>query len=192
MIKNSVRMHTSGPPEIKHDQKIIAKLKSAAEETISLLRSQLLPKYDPRGTCSQQICTDTDTDEVLVVHDDCNYSFSASFSGFVFSMIDKFPSEVAVITLRKIDAMAEWNAHRSKEAAGALSIEWMQIDNHCPNAPFPVALYPVKNKDDVDEYYNEVERPFLSIAVVLAPHHKSNIIVSILWKKLTDILRRLL
>ena len=69
-------------------------------------------------------------------------SFRASFSGFVFSLIDGVPTEIALILLRKVEAMAEWSLHRSTEATVVLSIGGMQIDNHCPNAPFLIAMRP--------------------------------------------------
>jgi hypothetical protein len=97
----------------------------------------------------------------------------------VLSLIDRVPSEVAVVTVRKVVAMAEWNAHRSAEATAALSVGWLEIDNHCPNAPFPVALAPsqVKVDDDTGSDNEYTSRPFLSIGIVLAPSHKSSITV---------------
>lgn len=180
MIKNSVRMHTDGlSNEMKHDKDIIMKLKKAAETATSLLRSQALQKYDPSEEHSTSIYSQKGSDETITDRDDCNYSFRASFRGFVFSLVDKFPSEVGVITIRNIHAMSEWNAHRSKESTAALSVGLMQIDNHCPNAPFPVVLCPTPSRDEDTEIdVLENERPFLSIGIVLAPRHKSDITVS--------------
>ena len=173
-------MHTDGlSHEIKHEKKLISKLQKASDKAIALLHSQSLQKYDPSekhnsGNFSQKCDHKCDA-----VGDDCNYSFRASFRGFVLSLVDSFPSEVGVITIRNIDAMSEWNSDRTKESTAALSIGWIQIDNHCPNAPFPVVLCPTPSRDIVD--YNDTtgkDTEFLSIGIVLAPRHKSGIIVS--------------
>jgi hypothetical protein len=139
----------------------------------------MLPKYNPKLKSSEEVPFDKLIEDPSS-SDDCHYYFRASLSGLVLSLIDKVPSEVAVITFRKIVAMSEWNSSRTKEATAALSIDWTQIDNHCPNASFPVALFPSKERssDEVGSDSSEVDRAFLSAGVVLAPTHKSNITVS--------------
>jgi len=154
-------------------------MRSAANTTISLLRSKALPKYSSKVNYSNKISAERRQKELSTTCDDCQYSFRASISGFIISLIDKVPSEVALVTVRKINAMAEWNAHRSTEATGALSVGWMQVDNHCPNAPFPVALSPSQVKQDENTGCDkeEADDPFLSVGIVLAPSHKSMITV---------------
>ena len=87
------------------------------------------------------------------------------------------PTEIALILLRKVEAMAEWSLHRSTEATVVLSIGGMQIDNHCPNAPFLIALRPGEQIYDDDNNKQE-EKIFLSIGLLFAPCHKSGIVVS--------------
>ncbi len=176
-----MRLHTSGSSDKKqHSKRLHEMLKIAADKSLALLRSNVLPRYNPRVTnLSKSIQSLVSLRANGQKVKDCNYSFRASFSGFVFSLIDKVPSEIAVISLRKVDAMAEWNALKNTESSGAISIGWMQLDNHCPNAPFPVALCQSLNRDDIDDDGNEIERPFLTIGVVRAPRHKSNTTVSI-------------
>ena len=180
VIKNSVRMHTDGS-RTYHGDDLRMKIEAAGERAISLLRSQLIPKYDPQTNNGKTVIIQNQNNAAVNTNGDCNYSFSASFRGFVFSLVDRVPTEVGVITIRNLEAMSTWNTQRSKEATGALSIGWIQIDNHCPNAQFPVALCPSERKEntetDNDTESNVSEKPFLSIGVVVAPHHKSNIMV---------------
>jgi len=110
----------------------------------------------------------------------CKYSVTAFFSGFVISFIDSVPSEIAVVSVKKLDCIAQWDRNRESDATAAISIGWLQIDNHCPNAPFPVAFTPLITQD-VDETPIDSQGDqyaFLSVGIVLAPHHKSNIMVS--------------
>jgi Vacuolar protein sorting-associated protein len=141
----------------------------------------MLPKYNPRQKLNSDILDPTRSKECCDVINDCQYYFRASISGLVLSFIDKVPSEVGVVTIRKIVAMSEWNSSRTSEATAALSIDWLQIDNHCPNASFPVALFPSKggSTDGFVSEFSEVDYPFLSVGIVLAPKHKSRITVRI-------------
>lgn len=182
VIKNSVRMHTSGPlSHMAYDDRIVKLLKSAANTSIILMRSGMLSKYDPKLKFRSGISNARQKEERCTFMSDCQYYFRASVSGLVISFIDQVPSEVAVVTFRKIVAMSEWNSSRTSEATAALSIDWLQIDNHCPNASFPVALCPSNGRtiDDVASEFTEVDRPFLSVGIVLAPNHKSRITVSL-------------
>lgn len=113
------------------------------------------------------------------------YSFRAEFSGFLFSFVDSAPSEVAVATLRNVNALARWNSQRTSDASFIVSIGWLQFDNHVPNAPFKVAIRPetiakaVENDDNKAEVEinHEVGAPLLVVALALAPKHKSGIVV---------------
>eukprot|EP00979_Chaetoceros_neogracilis_P008148 scaffold1801_cov253-Chaetoceros_neogracile.AAC.5 len=160
VIKNSVRMHRSGGAHnFPHDEDLTTMLRAAANTTILLLRSKALPKYSSKVNYSHKISAERRQKELSSTCDDCQYSFRASLSGFALSLIDKVPSEVALITVKKVDVMAEWNAHRSTEATGALSVGWMQV-----------------KKDQKPGCDKEQKRsPFLSVGIVLAPSHKSTI-----------------
>ena len=108
-----------------------------------------------------------------------NYFFKVSFSGFIFSLVDSVPSEIAVASLRNIYCESKWNSHRDDDASAVASIEWMQIDNHCPNASFPVAFCPDESLGG-EEYSERISNetiPFLSVELVFAPRHKSGITV---------------
>lgn len=104
------------------------------------------------------------------------FSFRMEFSGFVFSLVDSSPSEIAVASLRNINALARWNNLRSTDATLLLSIGWLQVDNHIPSAPFKVAVRPDMSKHQEDSGGPD-SAPLLVIAVAFAPKHKSRIIV---------------
>jgi hypothetical protein len=120
--------------------------------------------------------------------DDTIFSFRASFCGFSCSLIDKIPSEIALITFKDIDVSANWNKKRSTDSTAMVSVGWLQVDNFVPSAPFPVAVCPVKedarelkvaneNQEsrDVDD---EQPSPLLLVGFTFAPKHKSGILVS--------------
>merc|ERR1711957_711824 len=106
----------------------------------------------------------------------------------VTKSIDYVPSEIATASLRAVSFESKWNSWRTDDAAVLLSIGWMQVDNHCPNAPFPVAVCPDQlASNDVEGQEVEVGEgqegkvnknsiPFLSFGLVLAPEHDSGIL----------------
>ncbi len=114
------------------------------------------------------------------------YSIRAEFSGFLFSLIDSTPSEIAVATLRNFNVLARWNGIRTNEASLMLSVGWLQIDNHVPSAPFKVAVRPdiLRRNDGEFAVDSESEHgsclidttPLLLVAIAFAPKHKSGII----------------
>ena len=117
---------------------------------------------------------------------DERYSFRALFKGFTLSIVDQVPSEIAVVSLRDVVASAKWNEQRTTDALAVVSIGWLQIDNHCPNAPYPVALYPddrgqdadreAVSSDYVDGNQSGCRQPFLNIGLTFAPRHSSGIV----------------
>ncbi len=104
------------------------------------------------------------------------FSFRVEFSGFLFSLVDSAPSEIALASLRNVNALARWNKLRSTDATLLLSIGWLQVDNHIPSAPFKVAVRPDISKQQDDERGPE-SSPLLVVAVAFAPEHKSKIVV---------------
>lgn len=189
-MRNTVRIHISTPTkesknsnEIKLQQKLI----EAANEARNLLIQGNVPKVtdirllnDPESFFTTSDSDTNDTKKSI----NCQYSINACFSGFVVSVIDSVPSEIAVISVKKLDFMATWDRSRVADATTAISIGWLQIDNHCPNAAFPVALSPklIPAGEEVDGDGSPEERAFLGIGVVFAPSHKSNIMVCILFQ----------
>eukprot|EP00536_Pseudo-nitzschia_multiseries_P004057 jgi/Psemu1/323294/estExt_fgenesh1_pg.C_650034 len=104
------------------------------------------------------------------------FSFRVEFSGFIFSLVDSAPSEIAVASLRNMNALARWNNLRSTDATLLLSIGWLQIDNHVPSAPFKVAVRPDTSRQQEEEGGSN-SSPLLVVAVAFAPEHKSKILV---------------
>lgn len=115
---------------------------------------------------------------------DIIYSVRVEFNGFLFSMVDSAPSEIAVATLRNFNALARWNAHRTNEASLIMSVGWLQVDNHVPSAPFKVAVRPDSaqqhdhsgGRGDSNSDENIDTSPLLMVAVAFAPRHKSEIV----------------
>jgi hypothetical protein len=133
----------------------------------------------------------TETDQI--------FSFRAAFSGFIFSVVDTAPSEIAVILLKNVNALARWNAMRTTDASVIASVGWLQVDNHIPNAPFPVAMRPddsvrdsIKEDDDIFSVQSDLfsvqsemsetdgggSSPLVVVGLSFAPSHKSGIVVS--------------
>jgi hypothetical protein len=117
---------------------------------------------------------------------DTIYSFRAEFSGFLFSLVDSSPSEIAVASLRNFNILARWNALRSTDASMIFSVGWLQVDNHIPSAPFKVAVRPdtsVRHGSSVDQVggggntLGADKTPLLVVALAFAPKHKSDILV---------------
>jgi hypothetical protein len=107
------------------------------------------------------------------------YSFRAEFSGFIFSLVDSAPAEIAVVSLRNVNALARWNALRTTDASLILSVGWLQVDNHVPSAPFKVAVRPdISAKPALQEEIGIDSSPLLVVALAFAPKHKSEILVS--------------
>jgi hypothetical protein len=73
---------------------------------------------------------------------DTIFSLRAEFSGFIFSLVDSAPSEIAVASCRNVNVLTRWNKLRTADASVLLSVGWLQVDNHVPNAPFKVAVRP--------------------------------------------------
>jgi hypothetical protein len=114
---------------------------------------------------------------------DTIYSFRAEFSGFLLSLVDSAPSEIAVASLRNVNALARWNMLRTTDASLILSIGWLQVDNHVPSAPFKVAIRPDTSSRATTESSTNgggngsEPSPLLVVALAFAPKHKSKIMV---------------
>lgn len=182
VLRNSVRMHTNLTSQVQQDSAESAlkqKLIGAANKASALLRQGKVPKLTDDNLLNKLEYLESnknssnETDGLT----NCLYSVTASFTGFVVSFIDTVPSEIAVVSIRKLAFMAQWDHNRVSEATAAISIGWLQIDNQCPNAPFPVALSPSSPEEETIGDFSQDEKPFFSVGVVVAPRHKSNIMV---------------
>ena len=114
---------------------------------------------------------------------DCDQFFTlrASFHGFIISFVDSVPSEIVVASFRRVDTLVKWNSLRTNEASAVVSIGWLQVDNHCPSAPYPVAVRPTlpsnKSLSPKDDEEN-TESPSITVGITFAPKHNSGILVS--------------
>ena len=154
----------------------------AALETLAKFRTGLIPNEEDAKRqalfsnlkYNNENESNLDDDRAL----DKIYSFRAEFTGFIFSLIDSAPSEIAVASLRNVNALARWNSLRTTDASLILSIGWLQIDNHVPSAPFKVAVRPDTSvKQSLEEEVGIDVSPLLVVALAFAPKHKSEILV---------------
>lgn len=109
-------------------------------------------------------------------------SLRASFSGFVVSLVDSAPSEIAVLALKNVNALATWNTKRTTDATVYITITDIQVDNMVPNAPFPVAVtrdeeFRENGGDDAAGGSVADAPPLLVVGLSFAPKHKSGILV---------------
>jgi len=129
---------------------------------------------------------------------DTLYSIRVSFTGLSISLVDSAPSEICTITMNGLNALAKWNLLRRSDASLLISIGFLQVDNHIPSAPFPVALCPdgrdyqggKSSTDDGDVLApgtlptseggstKAAPPPLLFVAIEFAPKHSSGIVVS--------------
>ena len=138
---------------------------------ISKIRAE---SFDNMDACTQIDVEQRKLEKKMMA--DTNFVVRSSFQGFVISIIDAVPSEIAVLTLKSVDFMSKWNALRTIDASIILTICWLQLDNHCPNAPYPVALCPIEKRADHDDQGKHLNfLPFLSVGITIAPQHSSGI-----------------
>ena len=107
------------------------------------------------------------------------YSFNLSCSGLIFSIIDSSPTELAVLSLHGVKIGASWNSLEKEYATSRMAVGWFQLDNHCPNSVYPVALRPkLKAYKGGSEHRRKAftaDRPFLELKVDFAPRHRTGI-----------------
>jgi hypothetical protein len=119
---------------------------------------------------------------------DKHFSIRLSFSGILFSIMDSSPSEICTVCVKQVAAMARWDHQRTTDASFLMSIGWLQVDNHIPSAPFPVAFCPARSAKDeavgewskkTPEDCNEATHgpPLLFVGIEFAPKHSSGIVV---------------
>ena len=122
--------------------------------------------------------------------------FRVSFSGFLVSLVDSSPSEICTVAVNTVNVLAKWSQLRTSDASFLMSIGWLQVDNHVPSAPFPVAISPEGNEfqdknKGFDKGFASSERstpgapsetgaspPLLFVGIEFAPKHSSGIVVS--------------
>lgn len=182
----------------KEEGEIRKLIQQSAAETVALMRSGRFPsasevenrifldnftaKYpDPDTVQESHSLVDSYGKLTAFFEPDLVFSFEASLNGFLVSLVDSEPSEISVILVNSLEVFAKWNKFRTKDAVVGVNVGWLQVDNHCPGAPYPVAVCPDgKIKDQIDDVLNEdkMDRPFLSVKMAFAPKHSSGIAVS--------------
>jgi Vacuolar-sorting-associated 13 protein C-terminal/Autophagy-related protein C terminal domain len=156
-----------------------------AQAAIDLSRSETIPnEIDAKRRALFSNFSGSGTKEGSVTSDgmDTIFSVRAEFSGFILSLVDSAPSEIAVVSCRNVNALTRWNKLRTADASVLLSVGWLQVDNHVPNAPFKVAVRPDTSiKQRVEKQSSNEDgtgpSPLLVVALAFAPKHKSKIMV---------------
>lgn len=169
-------------------QDFTREISEATTATVTILKSRELPTEDEaRGKAlaeaGSSLKKSHEPKAVPRGLGDETYSIRVDFGGFLFSLVDSVPSEIAIASFKSITALARWNKLRTSDATMIASIGWIQVDNHVPNAPFKVALRPEKSgrsTDSVENISNGTVKssPLLVLALSFAPKHKSGIVVS--------------
>jgi hypothetical protein len=159
-------------------------INQAASNAIELSKSESIPnEIDAKRKALFTKPSASFEENSLGYYMDTIFSVRAEFTGFIFSLIDSAPSEIAVASCRNVNALTRWNALRTTDASVLVSVGWLQIDNHVPSAPFKVAVRPDTSRNKtVPGYLNEGDAltgpsPVLVIALAFAPRHKSKIMV---------------
>lgn len=189
----SRRTPGSASPTARYD-KLIVEIKKSARNAIHLLQTGEVTNEERAvsvamfATLEKQIADTSHQVPDLVEGSEMDqvYSIRAEFSGFLFSLVDSTPSEIAVATLRNFNVLARWNGLRTTEASLMMSVGWLQVDNHIPSSPFKVAGMPdtIRHEDGGDSTGDSVTegedvgetRPLLMIAVAFSPKHSSGIV----------------
>ncbi|KAL7555190.1 hypothetical protein ACHAWF_018839 [Thalassiosira exigua] len=112
------------------------------------------------------------------------FSFELSCSGVIISIIDSSPTELAALSLHDVRVGASWNSLGNGYARSRMSVGWLQLDNHCPNSVYPVAIRPILRTDaswedkgdgNSDKKPFTVDQPFAQAKIDFAPRHRSGI-----------------
>jgi hypothetical protein len=108
-------------------------------------------------------------------------SIRAAFSCLIVSFVDASPSEIALATMKNMNAIATWDINRTTDATIYVTVTSVQVDNMVPNAPFPVAVCPFEPSRSPNSQASLTAvdaAPLLVVGLSLAPKHKSRILVS--------------
>ena len=192
-ISNAMRVSSLMPVESSPNEDArIKDLLNAARTSAQLLHSGKLPNeqdaakhaFFGTGICKNISVQDDSTTNTGTGTD---ISLELSCSGFIISMIDSTPSELAILSLHDMKLGASWNSQGTGYKKTRVIIGWVQLDNHCAGANYPVAMRPrlraedyhLESKDgtrhDTSRKPFTSDRPFLEAKVDIAPSHRTGI-----------------
>lgn len=156
-------------------------LSSCADTSFSLKTGALLTESEAARAAffGTGVCKHADEDSAVASSSASDeYSCELLFSGFAFSFIDSSPTELAVLSLHDVKVDATWDSQRKGYAKSTVIVGWLQLDNHCPGALYPVALCPRPRKADYDDFEKKpftAEKPFLELQLDFSPRHRTGI-----------------
>lgn len=126
----------------------VEEVRKAAIATLNKLDTEAIQSEDEAKRSALLLAPENISKPGKHEHQDHNssdnqiYSFRAEFSGFLFSLIDSTPAEIAVVSLKNFNVLARWDSFQASDASLIVSIGWLQVDNHVPSAPFKVVVRP--------------------------------------------------
>lgn len=177
VLENSLRIRGSVPSS-RHPDDVTNRLKIAASHAISLLKNEEIPTQEIASTQMLQMLSVPQAGfeggpKISNAVD--NFSIEISLSGVLLSTIDSVPSEIAVFSAKNLHFATKWTNDQKTDTTAIVTIGCVQVDNFCPNSPFPVSLYPKEREnDDPDEILSfDESSPFLSMGCIIAPSHDS-------------------
>jgi hypothetical protein len=181
----STKMSNDSQQGVANQKGYVDEVRRASLATIEKLTSQKIPSEDDAKRSAML----AGPDEIGAIQDKSRqtaerisenqiYSFRVEFSGFLFSLVDSTPSEIAVVSLKNFNALARWDSFRTSDASLIASIGWLQVDNHVPSAPFKVVVRPDTRRVSTEPGNNQ-DSPLLVVGLAFAPKHKSGIMVSL-------------
>jgi len=185
------------PDDSKRLVEVAGEIEDAAKHVAAILTENGLPTEEEaaeravfeisRAYTSDLKKSYTSDESDAQLERDMIISFRAAFQGFVLSLIDSSPSEICVITLKNVNALASWNMLRTSASTIYFTVTSMQVDNMLPNAPYPVAICPMphgtgtasSSTDEIVSSQDGNNPPVMVIGVSLAPRHQSGTVVSV-------------
>lgn len=157
---------------------------SAAEQTIQDRSKNALPTEKEASTrrfyadhLSEHVEPESEGTDAANPGRDLQISLRVAIRGIVISLVDSAPAEIAVLTLKNVNAIASWNVHRTTDATVFITVTSIQVDNMIPNSPFPVAICVDEKEFDFDSSSKGETPPVVVLGLSFAPKHNTGIVV---------------
>jgi len=177
VLENTLRNRGGSASFSKHSDDVTNRLKIAASHALSLLKNDEIPTQEIASTQMLQMLSipqavgerTLNTTETVD-----NFSVEITLSGILLSTVDSVPSEIAVLSAKSLHFAAKWTNDEKTDTTSIFTVGNVQVDNVCPNSPFPVSLHAKEREceEDSDEI-SDASSPFLSVGLVVAPSHNS-------------------
>ena len=136
----------------KHPDDVQNRLKIAASHALSLLKNEEIPSQEIASTQMLQMLSipQAGGDQGLTMGAVNNFSVAISLSGVLLSTVDSVPCEIALLSAKTLHFAAKWTDDQKTDTTAIITVGNVQVDNSCPNSPFPVSLHPKEQEKDED------------------------------------------